>query len=220
MSNKKKTPVKDVDIMDSVGFYLHSSLIVMKKIADSSIELYKGLFNVDSEDQVTYYRTKGIDHAKKAKYQKALPLLNIARQENPEDETVLYYLGLSLIKTGDHKQGIEVLEEGAKLDNKNIKLFTLLGTSYSKLEEYNKAIQVFEQALAFEKTVNLYYRLGFAYDNEKNHDKAIACFKEAMLLEPDNVKVCHAIGLAYESKGNRDEAVKFFKKALELEEDV
>ena len=65
-------------------------------------------------------------------------------------------------------------------------LYFMLGTSYSWLEQYDKAISNLAEAIKLKPDyAQAHHNLGVAYNQKGNYDKAIACYNQAIKLDPD-----------------------------------
>ena len=161
-------------VADQAGLYAMAGFLVFKKVSNAAIEGYKSLFSIDKEMQQDYYRSKGIAHAKRRKYTQAIPMLEKALKNDPQDVETIFYLGVSCLKTGDREKGSKLLEKGIDIEPDNAKIASALGMAYIQAKEYKKAAEMLEKALGKSgDNFDLYYRLGMAYDNLKEYPKAI-----------------------------------------------
>jgi len=89
------------------------------------------------------------------------------------------------------------------------------GEKYRLQENYNKAIEMYNQAIKLKPDYDLAYNnLGCAYYEKERYDDAITAYKKALEIEP-NSKITHSnLGCAYYNKGMYEEALEEFKKEL------
>jgi tetratricopeptide (TPR) repeat protein len=214
-----KGPRTSITLADQAGYYFEVGTTMIRRFAAAAIGGYQSLLTVDRESQTRYYRERGIAHARKGRYYQAQGPLESAYKALPSDTELIYYLGVTLLKTDQTEDGIALLEKGLQLDPAATKLASALGMAYIQKKDYKKAAEALEKATKDpDATYNALYRLGIAYDNLKKYDKALAAFNAAREKKPDEANVYQSLGFAYEQSGDHATAVQYFKKALELEE--
>ena len=92
------------------------------------------------------------------------------------------------------------------------------GRSYLNEQQYDKALEEFNQAISlYPSSSSMYFNRGATYLEKKNYDQAIADFDKAIELSPNYADAYNDRGLAYSYKGNREQAIKDCKKAVELD---
>lgn len=93
----------------------------------------------------------------------------------------------------------------------------LLGILYSKIEDYEKALQHYEESIKINpKNPGIYFDLGNMYRSLNNNDKSIEFFLKAIELNPNIVDAYLNIAKIYEKQKKLVDANKFFLKALSL----
>lgn len=128
-------------------------------------------------------------------------------------------LGISLIRHGELRAGLEKLLEAAKLDPENANIHNELGLTYRDLGAYQKSMVHFKKALAIRsKFSEAQNNLGTLYLLEKKWDLAIDCFQRAVsdILYRTPHFAYNNMGLAYYNKGKYQKAIENYQKALKF----
>ncbi|KAF0144650.1 MAG: hypothetical protein FD156_1664 [Nitrospirae bacterium] len=111
-------------------------------------------------------------------------------------------------------------EDGVRKSPKKARSYNLLGTSYAKQKQFEKAIQQFQTALKLKPAYPLaYYNMGLTYVEQEQIDNAIQAFQAALNLQPKYAEAYNDIGIAYDKKGMIDNAIQAFQAALTLQLD-
>ena len=101
------------------------------------------------------------------------------------------------------------------------KIFIGLGTIWGVrtviLEEYQKAIECFEKALAIKKYFHeACYNMGNAYDELGKHQKVIDCYEKALTIKADLHQAWNNMGNLYGKLGEYQKAIDCCEKAYAL----
>ena len=128
-------------------------------------------------------------------------------------------LGLSYVREGNLKAGVEHLREAAKLDPGNADIHNELALTYRDLGAYEEALVHFKKALALKPEFSeAYNNLGTLYLLLEKWDLAIGCFEKA--VSNITYKTPHFsynnLGLAYYNKGEYYKAIEGYRQALKL----
>jgi tetratricopeptide (TPR) repeat protein len=110
------------------------------------------------------------------------------------DEEALGLFARALIGAQQYARAATVLEKVAAADNVSGLTLYLLGLSYSRGNNFPKAIATLERAVA--KTpndVNSYRELGYDYEKTKQYPKAFATYQKALTIAPDDADFKEAL---------------------------
>lgn len=211
--------MRNTDWNDQAGLYAHVLLERTKRISTRLISGFQTLFDVDAQTRASYFREKGIQYARKGRYDKGAELLRTVVDTMPHDVESRLYLGLSYLKTGQQQDGLKVLESALELDPENMRTISILGTAYIQEGEHAKAIPLLERIISQQPdNHSLCYRLGMAYDKLKHFDQAIACFNSVLASQGDDPKILRSLSFACEQNGDKEAAMVHMKRAMELDE--
>ena len=128
-------------------------------------------------------------------------------------------LGLSYIREGNLRAGVEHLREAARLDPENADIHNKLALTYRVLGLYEEALVHFKKALTLKPEFSeAYDNLGALYLLLEKWDLAIGCFENA--VSSITYKTPHVsymnLGLAYHNKGEYRKAIESYRRALKL----
>jgi spermidine synthase len=115
--------------------------------------------------------------------------LRQAEKMQPKQPGLLLALGKLQAAQGNYAEAVKLLEEAKNKGEDSATLYGELGFSYSRLEQWQKATAMLEQALKTQRN-NTGWRLlyGEALRNLGRTDEAELKFREVLALEPDNAE--------------------------------
>lgn len=94
----------------------------------------------------TFHFNQGLYFLIKQNYLKAMDKFQEAYKFNKEDELVLIYMGVLLVKRKNYYAAEKYFLDAVKLDKQNDEAWFQLGENYLRAEEYRKALNMFETA--------------------------------------------------------------------------
>ncbi|MDX2500914.1 MAG: YcaO-like family protein [Deltaproteobacteria bacterium] len=98
--------------------------------------------------------------------------------------SIYSYLGVALKDMGEYRQALEVLEEGAKLDQERTDIYNLMGFCHFKLQEHEAAIDNFNKVIALDPTSAIdYANIGANYTKMGEKEKARRYYQMALTLD-------------------------------------
>lgn len=136
---------------------------------------------------------------------------------------ICFYLVGLLKMTQKVEKRISILENRLQNDEQSSDDFYKLGQIYLRKKIYDKAINLFRQALKnWDENDkiglgSLYNTLGFTYFKLKEYEQAIYYYTQAIKLLPDYTLALTNLGLVYENKQLYREAYQTYLKALVYE---
>jgi len=158
----------------------------------------------------------------------ALETLRSGMEAIPSSYELFFnYTGLSL-KAGLFDEVIRAVKEsGFPQAESDPELLNDLGVAYSRTGDLDKAIAIYNQALALDgKYPALYNNLGTAYlalASRKKDSRALGrsleSFKKAIDVDPQYPLPHNGLGMAYRQAGNLEAAIFCWEKALGLDPD-
>jgi ribosomal protein S12 methylthiotransferase accessory factor len=108
---------------------------------------------------------------------------------NPEQEDLAYiysYMGNSYKDLEQYDDALTVLEKGLQEDEERPDIYNMKGVCFFKKEEYAKAVQCFERAVALNPSSAMdYANLGVNHRRLGNKDEAVHFFTLALSLDPE-----------------------------------
>ena len=127
-------------------------------------------------------------------------------------------MGISLVRQGNLRGGLEQLLKAVKLDPKNPDLNHELAIVYRDLKEYDLSLSYFKRTLSLRpKFPEAQNNLGTLYLLMKQWDLAIKSFQAAInnILYQTPEIAYNNMGLAYYNKGLYEKAIESYQKALD-----
>ncbi len=122
---------------------------------------------------------------------------------------ILYVLVLVLVATiGCETKAVEKTKKG----------YLVLGNSYYRSGEYEKAIELYNKAIGLDpKYAKAYNDRGIAYgEGKRQFDKAIADYNKAIEINPKYAKAYNNRGIIYKREGQYDKAIADYTKVIEI----
>ena len=159
---------------------------------------------------------RGIAHIKQERYADARPHIEKARELDPKNPEVLFYLGLVKVETGDVAGAEAAYRDAIKLDPKFIEAFENLSALYlSPPPRPDEAIAVLNDALKLAPdNVRLMQNLAFAH-SLKGDVEGASKYYEAALAKGDDLKLrFDYASFLFEAK-QLDKAAEQLKKVLD-----
>ncbi len=128
-----------------------------------------------------------------------------------------YESSKKLISEGKYKEAEKLLIDILKTEPDEINTNYLLGICYDKLEETEKAREVFEKVVKLNpKFAPVNFKLAIIYQKEKNTDKAIEYYKNTVELDKTNWVALYNLGILMFQQDKTDNAIKYFEKVIKI----
>jgi tetratricopeptide (TPR) repeat protein len=111
--------------------------------------------------------------------------------------------------------------QSGKYNNENLAiLLTNRGNAYRNKEQYDRAIQDYNQAIKLNPKDSFpFNNRGNAYFNKGEYDRAIQDYTQAIKLNPTFAMAYNGRGAAYAGKGQYDSAIQSYDQAIKLKPD-
>ncbi|MFQ6082236.1 MAG: sulfatase-like hydrolase/transferase [Candidatus Aminicenantia bacterium] len=121
-------------------------------------------------------------------------------------------------RMGDLEKAKKLLEE-AKKENPEGKVVLLdLGRIYQQTGEFDKAIEIYKEAIAIDETdVDSYHRLANCYFQAEMTKEAIEISNAALSLHPRHIKSLLLLADVYKSLQNFRKSIYYLERAIEVD---
>jgi len=128
-------------------------------------------------------------------------------------------LAKKLISEKKYADSLKIVDNLIRLNEKNFELLNLKAFIYFNLQEFQKSVQVYSEALDFKKNAfsALFFR-SISYMELANYELALTDMKLADKVKPNTPEVFYNIGWIYTNLGKNHESINYFTKALALNE--
>ncbi|MCJ7612354.1 MAG: tetratricopeptide repeat protein, partial [Candidatus Aminicenantes bacterium] len=157
----------------------------------------------------------GEEFVRKKEYDRAIAVLEKARELKPEYPKTLDALGYALSEKGDLDEAIRYFQKSIEIDRYNIDGYIYLGAALVKKRDYDGALKNFDFAVNF-NPMNFKARAGLAgtLAIRGNLEEAIPHFEKALEIDPDSLDNRYNFGLTLNSLGRFREAIDQFTFVL------
>ncbi len=161
---------------------------------------------------------KAISCYKDKRFDDAIALWEKALEVNPQENEVLYSLGLIYFEIKKYEESISFLKQLLDLSPGHFKAMLIVGTAYIKLRKFDLAEEYIQKSIEINPKHKLsILNLGAIYSVQKKFDNAIEMFQKVVDLFPTEVRAYLGLGKIYAILGQIDEANKNFKKVIEFD---
>ncbi len=118
---------------------------------------------------------------------------------------------------GNTAQAIEFLQKAVKEDPKFYEAYNNLGVQYQKLNEWDKAVEAFQQSITIRNdSAKPHINLGNLYLALQKPDKAADSFKQALVFDSNSVAALWGLGQIYFRKQEYGPAAEHLDMATHL----
>jgi tetratricopeptide (TPR) repeat protein len=136
-----------------------------------------------------------------------------------KDVEIFYNQAMKLLKKGEFKKSLELLDRALYIDSKFIPAWNNKGVVHIELEEYSQALDCFDQLTFLDMTDNLtWYNKGYVLLLLERYQESVKTF-DFFLAKYDKKDDYYKYALYLQAKGNYklkeyDKSLKLLKDAL------
>ena len=106
-----------------------------------------------------------------------------------------FFRAIALQEEKDWRGLLKLSQQWVKREPEKAIAWQTLGFAYSKLKQYDQAIQAYREALRIQPDdAAAWYNLGNAYNNLKQYDQTIQAYRDALRMKPDDADVWYDLG--------------------------
>ncbi|MEQ1903813.1 MAG: tetratricopeptide repeat protein [Pirellulaceae bacterium] len=151
----------------------------------------------------------------------AVPLLQGILMERPDEQVVLFNLGMALSDLGKLDEAIEHLARLVKLAPNQADAHISLAVALIRKGETGKGITALEQAIKIDpQNAYAHRNLGAALMQTGKYDEAFAALNQAALLSPNEPGIWFGVAQAAGNLNNLNKATDAYKKVIALAPDT
>jgi len=179
--------------------------------------------NVEDRERAMALTEEGIDKMERGNYKGAIRDLEdaIAIDSTLHPAYTNLYSAYSQVET-DKSNLIRLLEKGNRLFREDDELTYYLGYVYYERGELEKAIEQFDQAIAYSKihgedfpmVYAYHFNRGTAHLKLRKHRQAVEDFTYALKLSPDHPDIFTNRGIAFYQLGKKEEACRDWRRSI------
>ena len=160
-----------------------------------------------------------ISQLRAGQYAPAIVLLEFLLQQNPDNVTILYNLGMAYSDRGQLPRAVTLLSRASQIDSKNVNVCVALGVALLRQERTEEAVPVFERAIADEPKNSWAYRnLGACLLKLGKHEQAQSSLQRATELNPRDQQAFLGLAQAFHAQDNLADADSAYCQVLAIDE--
>jgi tetratricopeptide (TPR) repeat protein len=147
---------------------------------------------------------------------RALAVVKHANTLHPQSVNLLLKQAHLFALCDREKQALETLDHVEKLQPFDPDIFIIRGNIYNNLQEFDKAITNYQQALAYSDIKDeLYFNIALACQNRLDYESAVKFLKKCILENPDFEMAYEELAVSYGFSGLTDDGVVFYKQLID-----
>ncbi len=211
---QKKHPLEEMEPV--VHFYMGYTLYHLGKF-EHAVRHYQKVLEAKPDLTVIY---KNIARAYLAleMSEKAVEYLEKGRLDL-RDNTMRIVLGSIYYQKGETKKALEVLDEVAKADEKQVEALKWKGKSALKEKMFDKAEECFAELVELEPAEpSHYYHLALAQRSRGEKTKALKTYEEGIAAHPTSSILLYNAGTLMDEMGQKEKAADVLYKSLQGDE--
>ena len=159
----------------------------------------------------------GILH-KKGNVQGAYELYQKACLFAPKEVDYKICKAACLRETGKLEASMLVLQEALKHDDDNPVIYSNIGLSYRKLNDYSSATKAYSIEISLSpQNISAFNRRAFCYVKLNDFENALDDYSRAISIDTSNIHAHYNKAICHQKLGQIKSAIEYFTKAIELE---
>ncbi|UCC38697.1 MAG: tetratricopeptide repeat protein [Candidatus Aminicenantes bacterium] len=198
-----------------------------KRVKVSISEIFETTITLERQKQQTVKEVPGREEMRKAnklfqegKYEEALKEYQEAVNENPEDATGYYNIGVTYIILEKPDEAIEAFKGTIEIQPGNYEALKNLGQLYGEKKNYEESSKYYSLALKISSDdPEVFYNLGVCLMNLGNPTGAMDAFQKSIERQEDYADSYYQLGLLYLNQNKMEEAQAVLEKFLQIAPD-
>jgi tetratricopeptide (TPR) repeat protein len=179
--------------------------------------LEEKLLLADDEDRSELYVAMGGILQDWGKYEEAIEYYNNALEINPNLEEAIYDLSYCLEITEQQHDGLILFQQIIDREPYSFDAWFCLGILHFKLENYTKAKDAYEFAVAInDNFAAAHFNLGEVYVYEEDYERALEHFNKTLKIEGPSPDIYFSIAFCMERLAKYSKAIEFYQKASKI----
>ena len=120
--------------------------------------------------------------------EKALELLHLSLDSDPNDQQTWYLVGRSYMNTQEYNKAYDAYQQAVYRDGKNPALWCSIGILYFQISQFHDALGAFSRSIRLNPYIpEIWLNLGILYETCNNQTSdAIDAYRRTLELEPEN----------------------------------
>lgn len=161
--------------------------------------------------------SEGIRLYEAKNYTQAQEVFRAVIQDEPENSQALYYLGMSLLGSGNGSEALDNLKKAADLAPDSDRIQVGLARAYIDQKDYDNAAAALDKARqANPDNPELPYYAGLVDLHDKKYEEAAKNLEQAIERDPNNAYAHYYAALAYNGLKQPDQVTSHFQIFLKM----
>lgn len=184
----------------------------------NALKYYKKALSFDSDDDYALENVMAC-YQQLNKNDEAIEFLKSFLDKFPFSETAWLEYGMFYFSKKNYEEAIVGFDYLLAINNQLINVYNNKAACYEELNQWKKAIEVYEELLELEYTkVFTYYKIGLCYKAMKENISALNSFQQSLREDPQFYMSMMEQSDIYYDMGKPQEALYFAQEAVSLNE--
>lgn len=178
---------------------------------------FKKALELDMDDEFAFYSCiQCLDELHSPKG--IIEFLEEFINQRPYSEHAWFQLGEVYMQQKDYEQAHRAFDYATLINPKGIMAFTQKAVSLEKLDDYEAAIEVYQETLPLDDSAGFtYLKIGRCYEKLNMPFKALKAYHQALHEDPQLPQAWVAASDLYETLGNFEEALFYLNRSIQLD---
>ena len=180
-----------------------------------AIKHYLSSLMADRNNYRTYLGL-GMAYKGEERYDKAIQMLEKARELSSFSTDVYFELGVCYLYSHRPTEAMECFKDAIRLDRDNLNAQMQLAVAHEYLEEYDMAILIYHSIIEQDPScLNAYNHLAAIYMNFEEYKAAGNVFSQILKLNPEYAKAHLGMALCFDKMYQNSRALHYYKNYLD-----
>lgn len=153
---------------------------------------------------------------KREEFSEAIPLLKTLIANDSANSEILFNLALAMYNTGDYHACVEYSTQGIVVDSSYAAHYFRRGVCYSKISDYQNAINDYSKAIQIDKKSFSYFNRAIARWKSSDINGGIADFTTALEMNPKDETGLYYRAMCYLEIGDTAKAITDLNNSIAL----
>lgn len=190
----------------------------LARLRPRDMETHEGEVSYVKQNIAAAYIFKANKALDEKKFEEAYDLFLKVKELQPQNEDIIYNLGLLANHTDRQDEAIGYYQQALKQPSTQPIQHLELATIYEGQGQLNDAVRTLEQSrLIFPEDKDILFKLIKMYAQAERFEAIVPIIDEAIKHEPENVELNYLAGFSYENEGNKSLAKQFYEKTVALD---